>query len=39
MEIPTPEMLEFDDYDAAEAYIRQHARDYGYALSQGRKRP
>ena len=38
MEIPAPEALEFDSYDAAETYIYQHARENGYALSQGPKR-
>jgi hypothetical protein len=38
MEIPAPEELGFDSYDAAKTYIYQHARENGYALSQGPKR-
>jgi MULE transposase domain len=38
MEILAPQEQEFEDYDAAFAYIQDHARTHGFALSQGRKR-
>ena len=34
----TAEEREFNDYDTTHAYIQEHARNNGYALSQGRKK-